>query len=154
MKTTSKLFLSLSAVLCVLSSLDATLSCGDQDDRKSHLVTKQTTHLSQIVPFDGSVVMAPSHISPSLARVVEKPTPPIMSRDLAPNTKVAVPPSLQSSEAAREPDPSLPTGILIVSESLMKNEVDFFEELRRRNAAFLSSGSKPFSSQPESKKNK
>ena len=149
MKTTSKLFLSLSAVLCVSSSLDATLSCGDHESGEGYPTTKSTAiHRSQIVPFDGSAIMLPTHIP---LAVVEKPVPPTMSRDSELNTKMVVPSSLQSSEAARERDPSLPTGILIVPESLMNNEFDFFEGLRRRNAASVVSQQEFNRMQQESK---
>ncbi len=200
MKTTSKLFLSLSAVLCVSSSLDATLSCGDHESGEGYPTTKSTAiHRSQIVPFDGSAIMLPTHIPlavvekpvpPTMSRdsepntkmvvpsslqsiypsqivpfdgsaimlpthiplaVVEKPVPPTMSRDSELNTKMVVPSSLQSSEAARERDPSLPTGILIVPESLMNNEFDFFEGLRRRNAASVVSQQEFNRMQQESK---
>jgi hypothetical protein len=151
MKITSKLFLSLSAILCVLSSFEGTISCGNHPDNgENYSAARSTVHLSQVVPLDIPIEVAPT---PVLSR--EKPVIPTMSRDLEPNNKIAAPPiPLQRPVAARAPEPTFPTVTFSVPITLIKNEAIFVEKLRNRNTASIRSQQAHSGTQQESKKGK
>ena len=150
MKITSKLFLILSTILCILSSFEGIISCGDHPDNgENYSAAKSTVRLSQVIPLDLA-----TEIPPIPAPLREKPVVPTMSRNLEPNDKGAAAVPSQSPAAARAPDPTLPRITFRIPTTFTEKEATFFEGLRKRNTDFVLSRQKINMMQQESKKDK